>query len=95
MDQMQKVDEYKAVASEFADLGLQKSPSNAFFQMCKITCLVQMCRLEEAHAMAERFRESNPEFTVSKWRDFAGVWESWSHALPVLEKAMRTVRIPS
>ena len=80
---------------EYAELGLRKCPSNAFFQMCRITCLVQMNRLEEAHAMAERFRESNPEFTISKWRDLARIWDSWSYALPVLEEAMRTVRIPN
>ena len=80
---------------EYAELGLRKCPSNAFFQMCGITCLVQMNRLEEARAMAERFRLSNPEFKVSKWRDHARIWKSWSSTLPLLEEAMRTVRIPS
>jgi TolB-like protein len=79
---------------EYAELGLQKCPSNAFFQMCQITCLVQMNRLEEAHATAGRFRESNPDFTITKWRELACNWDSWSSALPVLEGAMRTVHIP-
>jgi adenylate cyclase len=80
---------------KYAELGLRKCPGNAFFQMCAITCLVQMKRLDEAWAMAERFRVSNPEFKVSKWRDLARFWKSWSSTLPVLEEAMRTVHIPS
>lgn len=85
--------EYRS-SLEYAELGLRKSPRNAFFQMCAITCLVQLKRSGDARAMAERFRASNPEFRVSKWRDLARNWKSWSSVLPVLEEAMRSVHIP-
>ena len=78
----------------YAELGLLKCPSNAFFLMCRIACLVEMNQLEKAFVLAARFRESNPAFTISKWRDLAGFWNSWSSTLPFLEDAMRTVQIP-
>jgi adenylate cyclase len=78
----------------YAELGLLKCPGNAFFLMCQIACLVEMNQMEKAFVLAARFRESNPTFTISKWRDLAGFWNSWSSALPFLEDAMRTVRIP-
>jgi adenylate cyclase len=78
----------------YAELGLLKSPSNAFFLMCQIACLVEMKQLEKAFDLATHFRESYPTFTISKWRDLARFWNSWSSTLPFLENAMRTVQIP-
>jgi len=79
----------------YAEMGLQKCPSNAFFEMCQIACLVEMKQMEKALVLAARFRKSNPAFTISKWRDLAGFWNSWSSTLPFLEESMRTVQIPS
>ena len=79
---------------EYADQGLQKSPSNSFFQMCRITCLVRLGRLADAHAMADKFQAQNPEFRISKWRDLTRNWGAWTSMSPILEDALRRVSIP-
>jgi adenylate cyclase len=79
---------------DFADQGLRKSPKNTFFQMCRVTSLVRLDRLAEAHATAERFRSQNPEFRISKWRDLTRNWRAWTATLPILEEALRRVGIP-
>jgi adenylate cyclase len=79
---------------EFADQGLQKSPSNEFFQMCRITCLVRLGQLTDAHAAADKFQAQNPEFRISKYRDFTRNFCAWTSIPPILEDALRTVNIP-
>ncbi len=79
---------------EYADQGLQKSPSNAFFQMCRITCLVRLGQLAEAHSAAERFQTQNPEFRISRWRYLSRNWSAWTSTSPILEDALRRVSIP-
>jgi adenylate cyclase len=79
---------------EYADQGLQKSPSNSFFQICQITCLVRLGRLADAHAMADKFQAQNPEFRISKWRDLTRNWGAWTLTSPILEDALRRVSIP-
>jgi tetratricopeptide (TPR) repeat protein len=79
---------------EFADRGLQKSPSNAFFQMCRITCLVRLGQLADAQAAADKFQAQNPEFRISKYRDFTRKFCAWTSIPPILEDALSRVSIP-
>ncbi|MCK5363403.1 MAG: CadC-family transcriptional regulator, partial [Gammaproteobacteria bacterium] len=79
---------------EFADQGLQKSPSNSFFQMCRITCLVRLGQLADAHAAADKFQAQNPEFRISKYQDVTRNFCAWTSIPPILVDALRTVRIP-
>lgn len=79
---------------DFADQGLRKSPSNGFFQMCRITCLVHLGRLTEAHVAADRFRSQDPEFRVSTYRDLTRDFCMWTSIPPILEDALRKVGVP-
>jgi adenylate cyclase len=79
---------------EYADQGLRKSPGNSFFQLCRITCLVELGRLADAHATAGKFQAQNPEFRISKWRDLTRNWGAWTTMSPILEDALRRVGIP-
>lgn len=79
---------------EYANKGLQKSPSNLFFQICRITCLVRLDRLADAHAMADEFQGQNPEFRISKWRALTRNWRAWTSLSLILETALRRVGVP-
>jgi len=79
---------------EYADKGLQKSPSNLFFQICRISCSVRLDRLADAHAMAEKFQGQNPEFRISKWRGLTRNWRAWTSLSQILENALRRVGVP-
>jgi adenylate cyclase len=79
---------------EFADQGLRKSPSNSFFQLCRITCLVRLGHLSDAHATADKFQAQAPEFRISKWRDLTRNWRAWTTTSQILEDALRSVGIP-
>jgi adenylate cyclase len=79
---------------EFADQGLRKSPSNSFFQMCRITCLVRLGRLADAQAAADRFQAQYPDFKISKYHDLTRNFCAWTSIPPILEDALRTVSIP-
>jgi predicted Zn-dependent protease len=79
---------------EFADQGLRKSPSNSFFQMCRITCLVRLGRLAEAQAAADRFQAQYPDFKISEYHDLTRNFCAWTSIPPILEDALRTVSIP-
>ena len=80
---------------KYADRGLQKNPGNAFFQICRISCLVRLGRLEDAQNEATRFKSENPDFTVSKWRALADYWRAWKSVVPIIEDALSTVGIPN
>jgi adenylate cyclase len=79
----------------YACQGLQKSPRNTFFQMCRITSLVRLGRTEEACTVAQSFKTQNPDFRVSKWRDLTRNWAAWTAMSPVLQDALRSVGIPA
>ena len=79
---------------DFADQGLQKSPSNGFFQMCRITCFVRMGRLDEARAAVKTFRAQDPAFRVSSYRDLTRNFCCWTSIPPILEDALRRVGVP-
>ncbi len=79
---------------EFADQGLRKSPSNSFFQLCRITCLVRLGHLSDAQTTADKFQAQAPEFRISKWRDLTHNWRAWTTTSQILEDALRSVGIP-
>ncbi len=79
---------------EFADQGLQKNPSNSFFQMCRITCLVRLGRLADAQAAADRFQAQYPDFKISKYHDLTRNFCAWTSIPPILEDALHRVSIP-
>ena len=79
---------------DFADRGLQKSPSNEFFQMCKIACFVRSGRSAEAQAAAKAFRAQDPEFRVSSYQDLTRNFCGWTSIPPILEDALRKVGVP-
>jgi tetratricopeptide (TPR) repeat protein len=79
---------------EFANQGLRKSPGNLFFQICRISCLVRLDRLADAHAKAEEFQARNPEFRISKWRGLTRNWRAWTSLSRILEDALRRVGVP-
>ena len=78
----------------YADLGLQKSPRNAYFQMCRIASLVQIGRRKDAKALGARFRVQHPAFKTADWKFLAGNWQSWAKTIDVVAEALETVGIP-
>ncbi len=81
-------------AVAYAELGLQKSPANAFFHMCRIASLLRLDKVGEAKAATQEFRRRDPAFRSSKWFGPARNWRAWRELIPVLEGAMRKVSVP-
>lgn len=52
---------------KYSERGLQKAPEIQFFIVFRIVCLVQLGRIEQARAAAQRFIERHPKFTISRW----------------------------
>ncbi len=77
-----------------AKRGLSKSPSNAFLQMCRITCQVKLGRLDDAMASASRFLTENPEFRILQWRDLTENWLAWKTTSLLLCSALRSAGLP-
>ena len=78
----------------YVDLGLQKSPRNAYFQMCRITSLVQVGRSRDAEALGARFRDQHPAFRTVDWKMLANNWRSWKRTTDVVANALSEVGIP-
>jgi TolB-like protein len=77
----------------YSDLGLQKSPKNAYFQMCRITSLVQLGRIKDAEALGARFRGQHPEFDFSAWKALAANWTAWDEVVVVVAAALVTAKV--
>jgi adenylate cyclase len=78
----------------FAKRGLSKSPSNAFLQMCRITCQVELGRLDDARASASRFLTESPEFRIQQWRALTDNWLAWKTTSLLLCRALRSAGLP-
>jgi len=78
----------------YVDLGLQKSPNNAYFQLCRITSLTQLGRRDDAEALGIRFRALHPQFRIEAWKAYAKAWRAWHQAIDVVADALRDSGIP-
>lgn len=74
--------------------GLAKSPSNAFLQMCRITCQVELGRLDDAKISAKRFLAEYPDFQILQWQNLTENWLAWESTSLLLCHALRAVGVP-
>jgi hypothetical protein len=73
---------------------LFETNSIAIFQMRRITCLIRLGQLADAHSTADKFQIQNSEFRISKCRDFSRSRGAWTSIPPILEDALRSVGVP-
>lgn len=78
----------------YADLGLQKSPHNAYFLMCRITSLVKLGRRKDAELLGTRFCNRHSSFRTAAWKKFARNWGAWAQASDVVAEALEIAGIP-
>ena len=79
---------------EVAVQGLQKNPDIQFFNWCQVACLVQLERVDQAQAVADRFMMRLPEFRLSKWRQLNLNRTLGEDVIALTEAALRRVGVP-
>ncbi len=76
-----------------SEQSLQKVPGIHFFIVFRIVCLVQLDRIEQARAAAQRFIERHPNFTISRWVVLARTSPD-DRKLATIEDALRKAGFP-
>ena len=79
---------------EVAVQGLQKNPNIQYFVWRQIACLVQLERLDQAQAVADRYMMRHPEFRLSKWQELNLTRKLGEDAIALTEAALRRVGVP-